>query len=152
MRGLRTLKRASTVVTSSRVRTKRDRSHLALVLALTCAVVLVLNLTIGTADERFAWHLGEQRWEGNKGQTNTSYAFQISNWNGLGVSQESKCSKDADTGKELKAGVCEGNYYAGTGEITSALEIRGVGQHYAEGNGEGKEDMPIGSDPYGGVC
>lgn len=29
--------------------------HLALVLALTCAVVLVLNLAIGTADEKFAW-------------------------------------------------------------------------------------------------
>lgn len=29
--------------------------HLALVLTLTCAVVLVLNLIIGTADERFVW-------------------------------------------------------------------------------------------------
>lgn len=29
--------------------------HLALILALTCAVVLVLNLAIGTADEKFAW-------------------------------------------------------------------------------------------------
>ncbi|WP_157044152.1 hypothetical protein [Nostocoides australiense] len=30
-------------------------AHLALVLILTCAVVLVLNLIIGNADEKFAW-------------------------------------------------------------------------------------------------
>lgn len=64
---------------------------------------------------------------------------------------EAQGGEDTDTGKNFEGGVCERGNQAGAGEVCAWLQVGGVGQHNAEGHGQGEENLAVGGDPDAGV-
>lgn len=97
------------------------------------------------------WHFVDDGREGDERQADTGGRNLGDLRAGL-MGHEAQRGEHTDSCQQLEGGVRERGHHAGVGEVGAWLQIGRVGGHDAEADGQGEEDLAIGSDPHARVA